>query len=739
MRRFLVVMLGFVAALSATVRVECGPYREGPYLKSVEGYGARMNVNYGYIDKTGKMVIPAKFEWVEPFHEGLAVFGKSSELYVLEPDAYEWLPVSKIAELLNGKYGYIDKAGKTVIPAKFDLARKFSEGLAAATNNYIETGFIDKTGEFVIKPQYVRVGDFSDGMARVTFEELPQKWGFIDKTGKMIIEPQYINAGDFSDGLAPVMTGNLLTGKWGYIDKSGKTVIEPQFYDANPFSEGLALVRLSPLLEEISDLGGIKKWAYIDKKGNVVIGPKEGLHASDFSDGLAWIRNLSETEYMDKRGNIVINHDDSLLNKVYIEGDFHEDLVPVSFGERVAFVDKTGKVVLSPLPYKHVSEFSEGLAVATVSAKKGGKYGYIDKAGKLITKQKFDKVDVASEDLAPVRVGDEMTGKWGFVDKTGKLVIKPQFDMVGRCSEGLIPVGFGDRSVGKWGYVDRTGKMVIKPQFDHAGEFREGLAWISINGKNGYIDHKGEFAIAPTFINTRIPGPDFSDGLAVIGVDITRKELITEKLIEESKYCYSESTLKIGDYMDMPDTSYGYIDKSGKTIIEPRFGSAGSFSEGLSSVEIDGKYGFIDKTGKLVIPAKFADAKDFWNGRALVRIESDDTEVGSAAFIDKTGKAVIPPGFVLPSTSCGYFCDGLMPMMPNTLGDEDLWGYMDENGKTVIKPKFAFAREFSEGLAAVEVDSKWGFIDTTGKTVIKPQYDAVGDFSSGMAGVAWNE
>ena len=43
---------------------------------------------------------------------------------------------------------------------------------------------------------------------------------------------------------------------------------------------------------------------------------------------------------------------------------------------------------------------------------------------------------------------------------------------------------------------------------------------------------------------------------------------------------------------------FGYIDKTGKIVIEPQFDcSAANFSEGLARVKIDGKYGYVDKKG----------------------------------------------------------------------------------------------------------------------------------------------
>ena len=45
---------------------------------------------------------------------------------------------------------------------------------------------------------------------------------------------------------------------------------------------------------------------------------------------------------------------------------------------------------------------------------------------------------------------------------------------------------------------------------------------------------------------------------------------------------------------------FGFIAKSGKVVIEPKFDGAEPFSGGLSRVWIDNRYGYIDKTGKYV-------------------------------------------------------------------------------------------------------------------------------------------
>jgi len=64
------------------------------------------------------------------------------------------------------------------------------------------------------------------------------------------------------------------------------------------------------------------------------------------------------------------------------------------------------------------------------------------------------------------------------------------------------------------------------------------------------------------------------------------------------------------------------------------------------------------------------------------------------------------------------------------------YGFIDKSGKFVIKPQFDSAESFSEGLAAVGMNSKNGYIDKTGKLVIAARYDSAFQFSDGLAKVA---
>ena len=146
-------------------------YRFSEGLAKVE-----LNNKFGYIDRTGREVIPCKYDWINAFSDGLAIVN------------------------LNGKYGFIDETGREVIPCKYDSIFDFKDGLSKVILNG-KFGYIDKTGKEICPCKYDGIGDFVEGLAPVI---LNWKLGFIDKQGnwydeKPSVLPESINRITISD------------------------------------------------------------------------------------------------------------------------------------------------------------------------------------------------------------------------------------------------------------------------------------------------------------------------------------------------------------------------------------------------------------------------------------------------------------------------------------------------------------------------------------------------------------
>src|SRR5690606_5863320 len=71
----------------------------------------------------------------------------------------------------------------------------------------------------------------------------------------------------------------------------------------------------------------------------------------------------------------------------------------------------------------------------------------------------------------------------------------------------------------------------------------------------------------------------------------------------------------------------GFIDQTGKVVIEPKFDGVDDFSEGLTKSYMVGKYstGYIDKTGEIVIQPQFDIGSNFSEGFAWVGFDPEKT------------------------------------------------------------------------------------------------------------------
>ena len=213
----------------------------------------------------------------------------------------------------------------------------------------------------------------------------------------------------------------------------------------------------------------------------------------------------------------------------------------------------------------------------------------------------------------------------------------------------------------------------------------------------------------------------------------------------------------------------GYIDRTGKVVIEPQFDDGWYFSEGLACVTVKGKTGFIDTSGIIVIKPQFNSLygcyEEFREGLAPISMGSRELIKGQWVdnskwgFVDKNGKVMILPGVSFVSK----FREGLA-----FFHKDGLTGYFDRNLSIVIKPQFKSAGSFYESRARAtdvdgteyyidktgrrlfrnndggevqdsaaffEIDGKYGFIDLDGKVIVEPQFSSATHFGEGLAGV----
>lgn len=281
---------------------------------------------------------------------------------------------------------------------------------------------------------------------------------------------------------------------------------------------------------------------------------------------------------------------------------------------------------------------------------------------------------------------------------------------------------------GKWGFIDASGKVVVEPQFLSVERYSEGLARVTVPGltdedrlferaASGFIDESGSFVIGPgSPSGYEFPGRsnyysygDFHEGLA--------------------KFWVGDAT-----------GAGGYIDRTGKLIIPPKYASADDFSDGVAHVSLpraDGSAfgpkssGFINRNDQFVIaPNREFGALGFSEGLCIINEQNEDGK-WTPSVIDLKGKNVIPPGRY---TGISDFVGGLARVVKD--GKE---GCIDTEGRVVIPLEFDRLWEFEHNALSVgKRDGKYFIVDRQGRWITEIELAGdidVGRLRSGFATV----
>ena len=252
------------------------------------------------------------------------------------------------------------------------------------------------------------------------------------------------------------------------------------------------------------------------------------------------------------------------------------------------YVDENGREILTE-SYDAVSRFNaDGFA----AVKKGGKYYTILQNGDKYGVDETGVNDVYG--MSGNHILAEVNGKYSYYDYDFNCVAPAhQYEEITANACGAAAVKKGS----KWGIITDSGETVVDFTLDDVAVnslgavFADGKAMVK-TGESWY------------FINT--------DG-----------ERLCENGFAEAKAPESSGYIAVGN-----GEKWGFMDETGKVVIEYQYEDALSFSEGLGAVKIGDKWNYISERNVRVIDQEFAEAKPFHNKIAQAEI------TGKAALIE---------------------------------------------------------------------------------------------------------
>lgn len=275
------------------------------------------------------------------------------------------------------KWGVHDEKGKIILGPIFDTISAFNDGRAVFWQDG-SCGYIDEQGKLLTKNKYNYCYCFREGVAKVMkrLKGKDELLEIVDVKGNTLFSSHVDSfSSESKEGLFLSMA-DTEESNMRYMDKYGKIKIYTRYSHSRPFSEGLAY------------LWDDNRGAYIDKNGIEVLQlPKMG--DDDASDGLIQIVQDSMALFLSINDiNLkkpVLSF--STVSKVYF--DFVNGFARVFDMEarKYGFIDKQGHVI-TDCAFTDAHDFSGGLAAVALN----GKWGFIDKSGKIKITPIYDKI-----------------------------------------------------------------------------------------------------------------------------------------------------------------------------------------------------------------------------------------------------------------------------------------------------------------------------------------------------------
>ena len=292
--------------------------------------------------------------------------------------------------------------------------------------------------------------------------------------------------------------------------------------------------------------------------------------------------------------------------------------------------------------------------------------------------------------ISAARAGD---GRWGYIDGEGRWRVPPTLQDARSFSEdGLARFCDG----GRWGFVDLAGTVVLPPTFLNAQPFRNGLCAVQVGeGAWRIIDRAGGFTCGEVF---HALGPFGANGLARATV-----------------------------WRNGPDGqhTHGFVDRSGRWVVGPRFRSAGHFGTASAvAASLDGGlHGLIDAQGHWLLQPRYPHIGDF-NAEGLAYFDEPNAWDQGHGYLDEQGRVAVRGGRHLSRRmACGVAANSY-----------DGTSYLTASGGPLPAPALSYGADFSDesGYAVVRTaaarhgaapaPAHWGLLHADGRFVPAPEH-----------------
>ena len=317
---------------------------------AVAPYYDAVNELFGFKDTvSSQIIVVAKYSDVNDFSEELAAVNLGG---IWDYDEFDDV------EFYGGKWGFVDRSGKEIIPVKYDNVSAFSNGLAMVEINGTY-GYINKQGLELIPVKFDWIVDEESGY-EVWYGDMR---GYYNRLGKEILAPVYLYAQLSENGLTALVQKDST---YGLIDiKTKKHIIEPNLEMAEVMNKQDHF---------IATRNG--QYAVYDFAGKPLIPFAKYTLIDNVDDSLIAVSNGNTMAVCDvfEKFTVPFNTYNKISGRTYTFQDFSElTYLKVSRDGKWGCLSSTGEILI-PLEYDQEFEYAD-----TTFALKANNWVCIDK------------------------------------------------------------------------------------------------------------------------------------------------------------------------------------------------------------------------------------------------------------------------------------------------------------------------------------------------------------------------
>lgn len=494
----------------------------------------------------------------------------------------------------------------------------------------------------------------------------------------------------------------------GVIDNKGKIIIEPKYDN----------VKIpNPTKDVFICYEGSKKIYVKNSNGDSLFqnyNSVEPIKLKNIASDLVYEKSVLKYEQDGKYGlidfsgnKVTENIYDSIENLQYREG-----YLIVSKNNKFGIINIEGKVLVQP-NYDEVrsdefetdaNRYKYSGYIVLNKENDGFKFGYIDYKGNTIIEPKYNDLlreSVKNEEKDAFLLVSN-NGKYGLFKNNKKLVDFEYQNIEYKDSANVFLL----QKLKKYGVANIKGKLIIPAEYDN----------LEVNGIYSYVKKDNTTTV-------------YNDKGKVQKVDPSQ-ELYK---VDDGKYYISINNSE-------SNALYGILDKNKKELVKSQYMYIEYVFDDYFIVSTKEGYGLISSDGTVKIKPENASVQKLLQKNALqvLKYNSSITEVYSKN-ISKTcemenGKIELQDSFIkIYSDKDTKYLDNdgntlvISKIEPDinlfVSKNNNLWGFVDRNGKQVVENKYDRTTEFNKyGYAAIKKDGLWGSIDVNGNIIVEPKY-----------------